>query len=282
MEWKLSNDNDLQDIINFLLNDEWLHIQALSMYIDNGKFFSPNSSNVITIIKRIKGKIDSLVVITSRGLIYPIFSTNTLWNINDKQVLIKIIANINMRVHGVLGLSSDVEFLDSILFNRIRGINNYLILHRPIKEILSINKNLNIKKASVHDLNRLIPLEYAYQKEEVLLNPDDLNKRATKENFRNKLKKDDTYYIDSNIPLAKASTTFKSLNYVLIGGVFTWEEKRSQGYGTELLSYLLNDQLSKGFSGALFVKKDNKAALHIYEKLGFVEEKPYKINYYFN
>lgn len=283
MKWRLSTETDLQDIINFLLKDEWLHIQALSLYSENGKYFYPKSNSVLTIIRKIDTSISGVIVLSSRGLIYPMFNSCSLGSKAEKEELIKILATVNMRVHGALGLAQDVDYLDSIIFNRIRGINNYLILHRPDNRIFSIDQGLDIKKAQIKDLNKLVTLEYEYQKEEVLLNPADLNRKATKENFKNKLKTDDIYYIEGkNIPLAKASSTFKSPHYTLIGGVFTWKEQRNRGYGTELLKYLLNDQLSRGLKGALFVKKDNKAALKIYIKLGFIEQKPYKINYYYN
>lgn len=283
MTWFISESYDLQNIITFLLKDEWKHIQALSHFHKDRIYFSPGKNSVLTLAKKVNDNIESLIVITSRGLIYPVFNKESLSNIYEKIELIKLISSIKFKIHGVIGLKSDVDYFDSILFNRIRGINNYLILHRCSNGNFIINNDFNIKKATLHDLNSLVPLEYEYQKEEVLLSPGDFNIRATKDNFRIKLKNDDIYYIKGrNIPISKAGTTYKSINFTLIGGVFTWKKERNRGYGTELLKYLLNDQLSKGYNGTLFVKDNNDSALHLYKKLGFTEPLPYKINYYYN
>lgn len=283
MAWSLSKADDLNEIIPFLLKDEWLHIQALSLFHNTVQYFYPKKHNVLSLVKKVNGVIESMIIINKKGLIYPIFNNDPFETIEEKDELTKILVSINVRIHGVIGLESHVDILDEILFKSIRGVNNYLILHRSDEKIFTLQKELVIKKAQNKDLNRLIPLEYEYQKEEVLLNPLDLNTRVVKENFKNKLKSDDIYFIEGkNIPISKAGTTFKSPNYTLIGGVFTWKEERNNGYGTELLKYLLNDQLSKGLKSALFVKSDNQSAIHLYGKLGFTDSKPYKINYYYN
>lgn len=282
MSWKISENIDLEDIIFFLKIDEWKNIQALSEFCVIKGYKYPNKSNVLTIINRDKGIINGLILITSKGLVYPIFSSILLNDVEGKNQLIRILATINFKTHGVIGLQENVDYFDSILYKRIRGINNYLLLHREIKSLFNIDKTIIIKKANVKDINKLIPLEFEYQKEEVLLDPKDLNKIATYENLKKKLKKDDIYYIiDKNIPITKGGTTFKSDNFTLIGGVFTWKEKRNCGYSTKLLEVLLNEQLKKGYKGALFVKDDNVPALHLYKKLGFIEPTPYKINYYY-
>ncbi len=283
MSWYISDSEDLTDIICFLEKDEWKHIQVLSEFCSKSGYIYPNKSNVLTIINKEANKVTGLIQITSKGLIYPIFLGSTLNCIQSKKELIKILATINFKIHGIIGLKDDVDFLDSIVFRRIRGINNYILLHRKSLTKFTSNPALIIKKADIKDLNKLVPLEFEYQIEEVLLKPEDLNRRATLENFKNKLKNDDIYFIlDKNFPITKGGTTYKSSNYTLIGGVFTWKEKRNSGYSTILLKHLLNEQLQIGYKGALFVKDDNSAALHLYKKLGFIDPLKYKINYYYN
>ena len=194
-------------------------------------------------------------------------------------------AKIKFTTHGVVGLSEDVNYFNSLISKRIRGINNYKILCRDSDEKLPEDSNLYIYKADMTDLKKLAELEYEYQIEEVLLKPGDLNRRAIYENFKKKLKKDDIYYLNDPLralPLSKGGTTFKSLNYTLIGGVYTRKEMRNNGFSRHLLSYLINDQLNKGYRSALFVKDSNRPALHLYKKLGFNDAHSYQINYYYN
>lgn len=214
-------------------------------------------------------------------MIYPIFNKSDLYNPQDKEELIRLFARINIRIHGVIGLKEDVEFLDSILFRRIRGTIDYLLMHRESSDLFSTLDN-GLYRATTKDLNSLLPLEYEYQIEEVLLNAHDLNKQATKENFRLKLRNNANYmYKVKDSVVSKASTSQKSFTYTLVGGVFTWKHLRNRGYSTTLLKFLINDQFSSGYKSALFVKTENLAAIHIYKKLGFIDPLPYKIHYYF-
>lgn len=282
MSWYISDSADLSDIISFLEKKEWKHIQVLSEFYSKTGYSYPNKSRVLTIVNKESSNITGLIQITSKGLIYPIFSKSTIFSQNGKNQLIKILTNIKYKIHGIIGLKIDVDFLDSIIYRRIKGVNNYILLHRESKTKFILNSDLIIKKACIKDLNKLVPLEFEYQKEEVLIKPEDLNRRATLENFSHKLKKDDIYFIlDKEFPITKGGTTYKSNNYTLIGGVFTWKEKRNNGFSTILLKSLLNAQLDIGFKGALFVKEDNYAALHLYKKLGFIDPLSYKINYYY-
>lgn len=277
MKWYIANQNDYKDIISFLLNREWQHIQATSLYLKN----FPNKREVITIIKRNNSGISSLISLSNRGMIYPVISPIDRVMSSDKEELIRLISSINIRIHGVIGLSDDVNFLDSIIFRRIRGKIDYLLMYRESEELFSVD-NEGLYRAEMKDLNKLVELEYQYQVEEVLLNPKDLNKFATREHFKQKLRTNDMYFLRiGNDIVSKASTSQKSFNYTLVGGVFTWNHLRNRAYSTKLLQYLINDQFLKGYRSALFVNSDNTTAIHIYKKLGFVTPTPYKIHYYY-
>lgn len=259
------------------MENEWQHVQAASLFTE--KF--PPKLEVVTLIKRVNNTISSMICLTNRGMIYPVFNPIDLYNPQDKEDLIKLFARIKVRIHGVIGLKKDVEFLDSIIFRRIRGTIDYQIMHRESENLFPLSDE-GLYKATVKDLHSLLPLEYDYQIEEVLLNAKDLNKLATKENFRRKLRENSTYFfkIQDSI-VSKASTTQKSFNYVLIGGVFTLKKLRNNGYSTKLLKFLINDQHRSGLKTALFVKNENQSAIHIYKKLGFTDPMQYKIHYYF-
>lgn len=282
MAWVIGEKKDLEKIISYLLENESECIQALSLYISNDTYKFPKKHNVITLINLYNNTISGIIIITSKGLIYPKFNQHTLYNENEKKQLIKLFAKINVRIHGVIGLDEDVNFMDSVIFRRIKGKNDYILMSRETHEKFKPMSGYKIRKASIFDLNRLAPLEIEYQKEEVLLSPKDLNRPATVENFRRKIISNDIYFLTENsFPLAKAGTSYRSKNYTLIGGVFTWKERRNSGLSTILLKHLLNEQLTKGYKGALFVKTENLAAIHLYEKLGFINPRSYTINYYY-
>lgn len=281
MSWRVADRPDLDKIIKYLLIDESISIQPLNLFIINGIYRFPRSHNTICLINDKSDSIDGFIAVTSKGLIYPSFSKETINSGSEKSTLIKLMATINVRIHGVVGLKEDVNFLDSIIFRRVKARNSYIHLKRESKDLFNIDKDLDIRLANIFDLHKLAPLEIEYQKEEVLISPKDLNRLATIENFKRKINNSDIYYInEKNLPISKAGTSYKSKNYTLVGGVFTWRKKRNLGLSTNVLKYLLNDQQKKGFKAALFVKSENKAAIHLYKKLGFTTPRDYSINYY--
>lgn len=281
MTWTVGYKKDLNSIVTYLLKSESESIQALSLFISGDAYRFPRSHNVIPLIKKENGEVKGTIIITSRGLIYPKLTSLTRNSTEEKKLLIKLIATINVRIHGVIGLKDDVDFLDSIIFRRIKGKNSYLLLKRESEDMFNPDNSHSIRIASIFDLNRLSPMEIEYQKEEVLLSPSDLNRAAIIENFKSKIVNNTIYFLtEKNLPLSKAGTSYRSKNYILIGGVFTWKKMRNRGLSAKLLKFLINDQLKKGYKGALFVKDANKSALHLYNKLGFESPKAYTINYY--
>ncbi|MGL1894151.1 MAG: GNAT family N-acetyltransferase [Spirochaetaceae bacterium] len=282
MSWNIATSKNLYDIIIFLKYNEWQHVQAISLFINNNQSVFPNNKNVLSLIKKEQNRITGIVIITSKGLLYPVFNKEIINNQIDKEELIKLVSSIKVKIHAIIGIKEDIDFFDKIIFKRLRGINKYLIMHRENTDLLTLDNSIDYIKATNKDYNKLLPLEFEYQIEEVLLNAIDLNKKATGINFKNKIATDDIYYSTfNNLPITKAGTSYKSLNYTLIGGVFTWKEFRNRGFSTNVLKFLLNDQLSKNLKASLFVKSDNSSAIHVYKKLDFINPTEYQINYYY-
>lgn len=281
MPWVIATNKDLGFIINFLKKDEWLSVQILSLFINNKKQIEfPKQSKVITVIKKNNNTIDGIIAITSRGLVYPRFQINSI-KLEDKEELIKIIAGVKVNIHGVIGITRDVTFMDSVIFRPIRQVNKYILLHIPNNNKIKLEDCSIVKKATIKNHQLLLPLELEYQKEEVIISEKDFNKKAISENFKQKLDNNDIYYILKNrLPVTKGGTTYKSLNYTLLGGIFTWKRLRNRGLSTALLIHLINSQLDKGYKCALFVREFNTAAIHLYNKLGFKNPIKYQINYY--
>lgn len=283
MSWYISSVKDLEDIIEFLKIDEWKNIQALSEYIKENRVLFPDTKHTLALIYRDETKrVLGIIILTSRGLIYPSLKGYDYKDLGLKRELIKLFSTIKFTMHGVVGIRDDVNYLDSIIFNRLRGWFNYTLLYRASTKKFTTSDNYSIKEANLRDLDRIIDLEYEYQKEEVLLNPGDLNKKATYNHLKNKLTDSEIYYLEiAGSPVSKGGTTSKSSKYTLLGGVFTVRELRNMGYSTSLLKYIINDQLDKGWMSALFVKDNNIPALKVYTNLGFARATPYRINYYY-
>jgi len=142
-----------------------------------------------------------------------------------------------------------------------------------------------------------MPLQAAYEKEEVLLDPSSYNPSITRAHLLQTLNEQivvmasarDTVEPHAPIsgplsrspqPIAKASTNAKGIDYHQIGGVFTQRMYRGRGIGGSVVAFLLDTIFEDGRRACLFVKKDNIPALAMYRRLGFEKAGEYRIDYY--
>lgn len=277
MSWEIASDRELNKIVNYLNSIESEVIQIYSTFITNKGIKFPPKYEAIVLVEN-KGKdINGIILISKRGIIYPRFEERSQ---QAKDELIKLMATIKVTIHGVVGLKDDVTFFDSIIFRRIRQVNSYFY-YTYKNNYKNVTLENDIFKAKPKDYNSLLPLEIEYQREEVVVEESDLNKKAVGEALKRKLIDDDIYFIrDKNLIVSKAGTTFRSRNYVLLGGIFTWNPLRNRGLSTRVLNYLIMDQTKKGYTPALFVKVGNPGAIKLYLKVGFTNPVQYQINYY--
>jgi predicted GNAT family acetyltransferase len=140
---------------------------------------------------------------------------------------------------------------------------------------------LTIHRASLSDSELLWPLEKAYQVEEVIRTGHQLNEAPAKRHFINTLKDQEIYYaVLDGMPVAKAGTNARGIEYDQIGGVFVSPAYRNRGFARQVLTHLLNSISLQGRKPCLFVKKSNSPALGLYRSLGFQERGTFRISYW--
>jgi predicted GNAT family acetyltransferase len=79
------------------------------------------------------------------------------------------------------------------------------------------------------------------------------------------------YYgiFENNQLVAMAGERMHLADYTEISAVCTHPAHTGKGYGTQLLSLLIEDIIQNGKSPFLHVRADNQTAISLYEKLGF-------------
>ena len=82
------------------------------------------------------------------------------------------------------------------------------------------------------------------------------------------------------VPVAKAATNARGFGVDQIGGVYTVPEKRSKGLAARVVADLLETVFRDKAAACLFVKKKNRPALALYDRLGFTPVTDYIISYY--
>jgi GNAT superfamily N-acetyltransferase len=186
------------------------------------------------------------------------------------------------RLHSAMGLRTEVARVQELL-GRGYAVVDYLLMTvdaaawRPA----AVPPGLVLQRGRTRDAKRLFDLQRAYEVEEVLLDGSRFNPDECLRLLRRGLQRELVYFATiRGHPVAKAATNARGFAVDQIGGVFTEQRLRGRGYGAAVMTILLRTLFAAGKSATLFVKPDNKAAIRLYENLGFATRDEYRICYY--
>lgn len=136
-------------------------------------------------------------------------------------------------------------------------------------------------RADARDTDRLLQMQVAYEEEEVVVDGRKVDPQATRYHLRDDLREQLVYFAaHEGRAVAKAATNARGFTYDQIGGVYTVPAHRGQGISTALMQILLNSISESRKNAVLFVKKENKSAIAVYDRLGFVSKDSFIISYY--
>ncbi len=140
-------------------------------------------------------------------------------------------------------------------------------------EVMHVNKSTFIKDQAVHGMvvdASLIPIRDAVPfllsvEKAFGRNPLTVNQLKDKvcgiENY--------IYYIEKGNIKGQAVIEFETEYFAQLGGVYTQPQSRGTGVGKRLTSVLTQRMLDTGIDVNLLVMKENKAAVKVYETLGY-------------
>lgn len=159
------------------------------------------------------------------------------------------------------------------------------------RAIERLTGGIRIQVAGKADEAALLPLHFAYMREEVLIKGRKLNEEFERGQLREALGSQvivtavsGTETTESSAELrvvAKAGTNAIASKVMQLGGVYTVQEERGRGLATALTAFLAESAAQKGMATVLFVGKENPAAIAAYKRAGFVDSgKEYTIEYY--
>ena len=136
-------------------------------------------------------------------------------------------------------------------------------------------------RADPRHTDRLLHMQVAYEEEEVVVDGRRVDPHATRFHLRNDLREQLVYFATKDgQAVAKAGTNARGFTYDQIGGVYTLPALRGQGISTALMKILINSITESQKSSVLFVKKANKSAIGVYDRLGFEAADVLVISYY--
>ena len=142
-------------------------------------------------------------------------------------------------------------------------------------------EKLTIVRCAPSMIDDLLPLQIAYEKEEVEWEGNSIDQNVTRLSFLHALRTQQIFALSKNgAYIAKGGTNAIGKNYVQLGGIYTIPSERGKGYAECLVRQIIGAVHSRGKNTALFAKPDNVPALRLYEKCGFVKIGRYEIAYY--
>lgn len=190
-----------------------------------------------------------------------------------------------LRLYSIMGQLADVDVLASTFAGTPTVSIDYHLLHHPAAPEIEIppppHPELVIRTPRPGDWKRLLPLQIAYEVEEVLLPGRRANPAASKANLTESLRSQVVlvaYFRGEAI--ARVATNARGYTIDQIGGVYTDPSWRGRGLARWLMSHLMSQLGRDGRGTSLFVKPHNAAALRLYNHLGFSFESDFRISYY--
>ena len=285
MSWTLARPGDLSGILEFLKRREHSCVAFTAHLLDNGVPVFPSKLKKRVFYLSTDGpQISGLVLQTAFGFVFPILDTPEAERAPQLRELSRRLKRNFFHSRTVMGRRRDVERLEAVFAHPPDTQVNYFILSlvgAPPPRTAQAPPDITFRRAGIRDLKALLPLQAAYEEEEVIVDGRDVNSSVVYHNMRSALEHHLTYVAERDgVPVAKASTNARGLTYDQIGGVYTVPSERNKGIAGQLMRCLLADIRAQGKNATLFVKQHNEAARAMYDRLGFEHRNDFAISYY--
>jgi ribosomal protein S18 acetylase RimI-like enzyme len=192
------------------------------------------------------------------------------------------------RFHAAQGLRKDLLIMERIMSGlgkeSIDCIDYDLMAldWRPSAETLRAGPaGLSVRTPNSRELENILPLQAAYEREEVLPQGSSFNMAACRLNLEHIFREQQILVAELGRQIvAKANTSALSFTRAQIGGVFVRPEYRGLGIARRLCAELAGGLKHTGWDLSLFVKKRNHSAQRVYRSIGFRPIADYRISYY--
>ncbi len=283
MSWRPAGKSVTGGLIRFLRIGEWKHVNLSARIRSAGE--KPRFGQVADgrlWVNDDGRRITGALFISRYGVVLPAYNPETATD-DDREFLRRLILPRRDRIFSIIGTSDRVDDLEERAADSPVDSENYRMLtgnRLPEHESPEMS-GLTFHRAAARDIDKLWPLEKAYQLEEVLREKSVLNESAGRRHFSTTLKEQMVFYaaLDGR-PVAKAGTNARGWYWDQVGGVFVTPDQRRRGLGRLIVRRLMEAIAEAGKSPCLFVKESNPAAMTLYRNLGFEDRGPFRITYW--
>ena len=275
MSWRQAGRRDLHALLEFLLPEESLFVPFTSRLRSGARGFEAYLEADPA------GTVRAGFLHTSGGLLLPAFSGSG----PSPSELAPVLEGLRPAVHSIMGVGRCVNAVEASLPLPPTTRVEYFLMtladgHRhPV--LPSPPPGLAVRMADGADADLLFPLQKGYELEEVVISPAHFSEGQCMRSLRLSLREQLVAVAElSGRPVGKAGTNARGYKVDQIGGVYTVPEERGKGIGAVVVSELLDRVFTEKREACLFVKKHNRSAIALYERLGFAPVTDYVISYY--
>jgi uncharacterized protein len=276
MSWQPAARKDSPAILRFLLADESLCVpftsrirsgcRGCAVYFDGDRH----------------GTVTDCILHSSAGLLLPALSSPPA----HRGDLAELLSRLRPSVQSIMGIARCVEEAEALVpVVPTRRIEYFLMrLSREEARRLwtpPLPPGMELRRPTPGDAAAILPLQEAYEKEEVLLDPAHYNPTLCLRSLVQSLREEVHVVLERDgRPVAKAATNARGFTVDQIGGVYTVPGDRGKGFARAVMVALLGRIFAEKSGACLFVKKKNRPAISLYHGLGFQPVNEYAISYY--
>ena len=143
-------------------------------------------------------------------------------------------------------------------------------------------EKFKIIRCGIRDADALMPLQLAYEAEEVLPPCRTQNPAVTRKNLEHILKTEYVLALQNSRgePAAKANTNAVGIRRAQIGGVYTAPDFRRKGCASLLVETLAEKIVASKRFPVLYARNGNEGAQKAYSAIGFIKTGGFTIAYY--
>jgi RimJ/RimL family protein N-acetyltransferase len=275
MSWQPAVRGDFSGILGFLMRDEALYVPFTS------RLRAASRGWEVYYQGRKEGGVSGCFLFTTGGLLLPALSDSD----EDRGELAELLLGLRPMVHSIMGIGSSVRAIEALLplppTNRIE----YFLMTLPRTSLRPLMPStlagLLVRRADPFDAEELFPLQKGYELEEVVITPSHFSDAQCMKLLKTSLREQLVFVVEQDGTLtAKAATNARGYGVDQIGGVYTVPTERGKGLGGLVVAELLRTVFAEKQAACLFVKKHNRPALALYDRLGFTPVNDYVISYY--
>jgi GNAT superfamily N-acetyltransferase len=229
----------------------------------------------------------SALLLYSRQTLLPVFPVlGRIAKIEPSRSMLRFLRK--SQFHAIQGLRRDLLMLEEIMASlgrkSLEPIDYDLMTLEwgPAVETLRAGPpGLKIRAPESRELESILPLQAAYEQEEVLPQGSSFSMAVCRMNLEHIFKEQRILVAElGGRIVAKANTSAFSFTRAQIGGVFVLPDQRSLGIARRLCAELAGLLKKSGWGVSLFVKKRNRGAQKAYHSIGFRPIADYRISYY--